>query len=156
MITVFLIACPCAVGLAVPMAVMLSTAEASKVGLLISGGDVIEKGSKIDVVVFDKTGTLTVGKPEVIEAISAEGKETEFLFAAGSLAQFSSHPLSKAITLFIQYKKINIGDPDKFKNNAGFGVEAVIENKRILMGSRDYLIKDNINVPLIEQVGSYV
>ncbi|MGZ3806980.1 MAG: heavy metal translocating P-type ATPase [Bacteriovorax sp.] len=155
MIAVLLIACPCALGLAVPMGVMLSTAEASRKGLLISGGDIIEKASSIDVVVFDKTGTLTEGHPEVTEVLS-KIDEGEFFRIVGSVVQYSNHPLSKAISKFIDSKKINISDPDKFKNIPGFGTESLFEGRRILMGKAELLTRENIRVEESSMTGSLV
>lgn len=145
MIAVLLIACPCALGLAVPMAVMLSTAQASKDGLLIGGGDVIEKGSSIDTVVFDKTGTLTVGSPIVTHYETAID-EKEFFRIAGSVVQYSNHPLSKAISKFLEKKDIKLFDPDKFKNLPGMGMESFFENKKILIGKKELLEENNIKV----------
>lgn len=154
MIAVLLIACPCALGLAVPMAVMLSTAQASRDGLLIGGGDVIEKGSKIDTVVFDKTGTLTAGAP-VVTYFQTSMEEKEFFRIAGSIVQYSNHPLSKAITRFIEEKQIKIFDPDKFKNLPGMGMESSFEDKRVLIGKKELLEQNGIKVDA-ELLGSLV
>lgn len=155
MISVLLIACPCALGLAVPMAVMLSTVEASKAGLLIGGGEVIERASGINTVVFDKTGTLTEGHPIVSEFITTT-KVEEFLAIAGSVTQYSNHPLSHAVTLFVQDKKIKLDDPDKFKNIPGFGVESELNGKKVLVGNAELLKRESIDFPLNEKVGSHV
>ena len=157
MISVLLIACPCALGLAVPMAVMLSTSEASQIGLLIGGGDVIERGSKISVVVFDKTGTLTEGKPQVESVISANAEKiNEFYKIAASVAQYSNHPLAKAITQHLDSLNIDKTDPDKFKNIPGMGVVALVNGKKILMGSREFLLENNIQVDQSLLNGSHV
>lgn len=145
MIAVLLIACPCALGLAVPMAVMLSTTQASRDGLLIGGGDVIEKGSHIDTVVFDKTGTLTMGSP-IVTHFESTMDEQNFLRIAGSIAQYSNHPLSKAISKFIEEKGIKIFDPDTFKNLPGMGMESEFEGKKILMGKKELLTSHGIAV----------
>ena len=155
MISVFLIACPCALGLAVPMAVMLGTTEASKAGLLISGGDVIEKGAKIDIVVFDKTGTLTQGQPKVVDVIY-NGDQEEFYKIVGSVVQYSTHPLSKAIYKFIESKKCKISDPDKFKDIPGAGFISEIEGKKIIVGSAQFLKSENISLIESELIGSLV
>ncbi len=155
MIAVLVIACPCALGLAVPMAVMLSTAEASKAGLLISGGEVIEKASSIDVMVFDKTGTLTEGRPIVSEFKTSLNSD-EFLKIAGSVVQYSNHPLSAAITKYIETKKIKLADPDAFKNLPGMGMESTLFGKKILIGKKELLENAGIKVDDIEIVGSLV
>jgi Cu+-exporting ATPase len=153
MISVLLIACPCALGLAVPMAVMLSTAQAAKFGLLINGGEALEKGASIDVVFFDKTGTLTMGNPQVVYATSLDDN---FFTYADAMAQYSNHPLSLAITNFLKEKKINPPDPDAFQNIPGFGLQGKIGNKNILMGNADLLTKHKIKIIESGIVGSYV
>ena len=155
MVSVLLIACPCALGLAVPMAVMLSTSNAVKSGLLISGGDVIEKANEVEIVVFDKTGTLTEGKPTVVSFFT-NINEDEFLLLSASCTQYSNHPLSNAITEFSKDKKLKLQDPDKFKNIPGLGFEAQIRHRNILIGSADLLKHYNVEFPLSEKVGSHV
>jgi Cu+-exporting ATPase len=161
MIAVLLIACPCALGLAVPMAVMITTAEASKSGLLIGGGEVIERASTIDIIVFDKTGTLTEGHPNVIDYEFSPNSntpidESEFFRIVGSITRNSSHPLSHSITQFIEARKIKLGDPDKFKNIPGFGVESLFEGKKVLVGNAALLKRENIEVRESQKIGSLV
>jgi Cu+-exporting ATPase len=155
MISVLLIACPCALGLAVPLAVLLTTAESSKSGLLIGGGEVIERASSIDLVIFDKTGTLTEGHPIVTDFESVIEK-MEFLRIAGSISQNSGHPLSQAVTQFVISHSIKLGDPDKFKNIPGLGIESVFEGKKILVGNAKLLKKENIEFNESTKVGSLV
>ncbi len=155
MIAVLLIACPCALGLAVPIAVLLSTVEASKVGLLIGGGDAIEKASSIDTVVFDKTGTLTQGHPVVVNYHSLIDEKVFFSFAA-SASQYSNHPLSQAISKFVAEKNINLFEPDKFKNIPGLGVDCFIEGKQVLLGSASFLNRAAIKISENVEVGSHV
>lgn len=155
MIAVLLIACPCALGLAVPMAVMITTAEASRSGLLIGGGEVIERASSVDVIVFDKTGTLTEGHPHVVEFESLIDTN-DFFRVVGSITQNSGHPLSKSITHFIEKEKISLGDPDKFKNLPGLGVEGVFEDKRVLIGNYELLKQNNVEVLESKKIGSLV
>ena len=156
MIAVLLIACPCALGLAVPIAVMITTAEASKSGLLIGGGEVIERASSIEVVVFDKTGTLTEGLPVVIEYESKNIEMNEFLRIVGSVTNYSSHPLSKSISQLIESKNVKLSDPDKFKDIPGFGVESLFENKSVLIGNAKLLKKENIQFDESDKTGSLV
>lgn len=155
MIAVLLIACPCALGLAVPLAVMITTAEASKLGLLIGGGEVIERASSINVIVFDKTGTLTEGQPKVIE-VESTINEDEFLRIVGSVTRHSSHPLSRSITQFIENKKILLGDPDKFKTIPGLGIDGLFEGKRVLIGNADFLKNEKSEIILSDKIGSLV
>jgi Cu+-exporting ATPase len=162
MITVLVIACPCALGLAVPMAIMLSTSEAAKNGLLISGGDIIEKGSHIDTIVFDKTGTLTEGRPKLSQIYFFQDglTESELLKIAASAVQYSTHPLSQSITNEAVKKSLMLVDPDKFKSITGLGVIAEIAGKNLALGNAE-LIKQETGVAVPtnfyeDNVGSYV
>lgn len=163
MITVFVIACPCALGLAVPMAIMISTGEASKDGLLISGGDVVEKGSHIDTVVFDKTGTLTTGAPIVttLYIFEKEKSKEEVILLSASLSQLSTHPLSKTICEHAKSFNLNLLDPDTFKNLTGLGVSGSIGSNELALGNMDLMesIGATHQVPPTfyeENIGSYV
>jgi Cu+-exporting ATPase len=155
MIAVLLIACPCALGLAVPMAVMITTAEAAKSGLLIGGGEVIERASSIEVIVFDKTGTLTEGLPNVT-SYETSINQNDFFRIVGSVTQNSNHPLSQSITKFIDTFKIKLGDPDKFKNIPGFGIESQMDGKKVLIGNAEFLKRENIEVVQSQKIGSLV
>lgn len=163
MIAVLVIACPCALGLAVPMAIMLSTSEAAKNGLLISGGDIVEKGSHIDTIVFDKTGTLTEGHPELTKIVlfNTEEKEAELLKIAASSLQYSTHPLSQSIANAAIKKDIKLLDPDKFKSLTGLGVVAELNGKTLALGNADLLRQEGVTEAISEEfykkhVGSYV
>ncbi|MBC7428262.1 MAG: cadmium-translocating P-type ATPase [Bacteriovorax sp.] len=163
MITVLVIACPCALGLAVPMAIMLSTSEAAKSGLLISGGDVIEKGSHIDTIVFDKTGTLTEGHPELTDIVlfDSSANADELLKLAATSLQYSTHPLSQSIANAATKKNIELSDPDKFKSLTGLGVTAEINKKQMALGNADLLRQENVEGIIPESfykqhIGSFV
>jgi len=147
MIAVLVIACPCALGLATPTAVVVSTGRAAMKGILISGGDVIEKGDKIDTIVFDKTGTLTVGRPQV-EKINFLKKvdENEFLKEIGSIEHYSEHPISKSIVDYVKNKKISLIDPDSFEIISGKGLTAQISGKEFIIGNKNLLEENNILV----------
>lgn len=163
MISVLVIACPCALGLAVPMAIMLSTSEAAKNGLLISGGNIIEKGSHIDTIVFDKTGTLTEGRPELtkIYLFDETANEEVILKLAASSLQYSTHPLSQSIANAAIKKSISLVDPDKFKSLTGLGVTSEIDGTNIALGNAELLkqmgVLETIPEDFFKQnVGSYV
>lgn len=150
-IAVLVIACPCALGLAVPMSVMISTREALKLGMLINGGEVLEIGSKIDTIIFDKTGTLTKGKPKVSEFKLIENVDGDkILKFAASCAAYSSHPLSLAIVDYAKKQNILFVDPDKFKNLVGLGFEAKIENDEILMGSLKLMKEKSVEMQSLD------
>lgn len=163
MIAVLVIACPCALGLAVPMAIMLSTSEAAKNGLLISGGNIIEKGSHIDTIVFDKTGTLTEGRPELtqIHLFDKTADTAMVLKLAASSLQYSTHPLSQSIANHALKQEISLLDPDKFKSLTGLGVIAEMNGKSLALGNADLLKQEGVLEVIpesfyTENVGSYV
>ncbi len=147
MIAVLVIACPCALGLATPTAVVVSTGRASSKGILISGGEVIEKAHKIDTFIFDKTGTLTEGRPS-IEKIKyfKQLDENTFLKEIASIENFSEHPISKAIVNFAREKKIEISKPEKFEIIPGKGIKATINQNNFLIGNEDFLKEEGINI----------
>ncbi len=130
-VSVMVVACPCALGIATPLVFAVATAVAGKRGILIKGADVIERGRGIRTVVFDKTGTLTVGLPEVVKY---EGPE-DLLPYAYSLARRSQHPYSRAIVRFVKAKKMRVQD---FKVIAGKGLEGVVDGRRVRLGRADF------------------
>jgi Cu+-exporting ATPase len=163
MIAVLVIACPCALGLAVPMVIMLATTKAAQNGLLVTGGDVLEKGSHIDVVVFDKTGTLTQGQPQLTSiVIIGDGQaENYFLQIAASCSQYSSHPLSQCLFNSAVKKNLELLDPDKFQSETGLGIVAEYQGKEVLLGNNNLLEKYNVENTVSEKfyqehIGSYI
>jgi Cu+-exporting ATPase len=157
MIAVLVIACPCALGLATPTAVVVSTGRASHKGILISGGEIIEKAEKIDTFIFDKTGTLTEGKPSV-EKITYFKKvdESIFLSEIASIENFSEHPISKAIVNFAKEKELRLNEPQKFEIIPGRGVRGNISNKTFLIGSESMLREGGIEVSSLDFMGTKV
>lgn len=146
-ITVLVISCPCAVGLATPAAIMVGTGKGAENGILIKTGEALERAQKLDTIVFDKTGTLTVGKPELTDVISSGGySENEVLRIAATVEKGSEHPLGEAVVNGAQTRSINPGTAEKFKNVPGHGVEAVFEGKRILLGTRKLMDDNNIEI----------
>ena len=163
MIAVLVIACPCALGLAVPMVIMLATTKAAEDGLLISGGDVLEKGSHIKTIVFDKTGTLTEGRPKLTKTVIFDGEKSEkyFLEIAASCSQFSNHPLSQTLVNEANKNDLKITDPDKFESLTGLGVVAQYNKQEVLLGNLNLLTQYNVKSILppnfyAEHIGSYV
>lgn len=146
MIAVLVIACPCALGLATPTAVVVATGRASIKGLLIGGGEVIEKGVSIDTIIFDKTGTLTAGKPEVTEVQTVAGiSEDELVKIAASIEAYSEHPIAKAIVKYAHQLELELDDPDMFENISGKGIEAELNDCDYLVGSRALLESKNVS-----------
>ncbi len=127
---VLVIACPCALGLATPTALIVGTGIAAKYGILIKGGEALEKASKIDTIVFDKTGTITQGKPNVSDVVALNGfSENDVLRFAASLEQFSTHPIAHAIFTYVQSQSIPLAQVDNYVTLAGIGVKGQIEGK---------------------------
>jgi len=158
MIAVLVIACPCALGLATPTAVVVSTGVASKKGMLIGGGDIIEKGDGVDTIIFDKTGTLTYGKPFVKNVRLLNDRKTEeFLYEVASIESFSEHPLSKAILNYAKEKEITLGFPESFEVVSGKGIKAKLNGDDFLIGSSRFLLENNVHFDLeVETTGSQV
>ncbi len=136
-ITVLIISCPCAVGLATPSAIMAGTAKGAEKGILIKGGEALERASKIDTVVLDKTGTLTKGRPSLTDIIETSNlKESEILRLAASVEKGSEHPLGEAIVREAEEKKMKLKKISDFEAIPGKGVRARLGKKRIYLGSR--------------------
>ena len=134
-ITVFVIACPDALGLATPMAVMVSTGLGAANGILFKNASALEDATKLNVIVFDKTGTLTVGQPEVVEIITAEGvTEDAVLIAAAAVEQGSAHPLAQAVVR--RAAKLTIEAPTDFESLDGMGARAETANGTVFLGNR--------------------
>ena len=147
-ISVLVIACPCALGLATPTAIMVGTGKGAENGILIKGGEALETTHKIDTIVFDKTGTITEGKPKVADIITNSISEEELLILAASSEKGSEHPLGEAILNEGRNKNLKLKKIDKFNAIAGQGIDVVIENKNILLGNRKLMIDQNIDITI--------
>ena len=135
-ISVLVIACPCALGLATPTAIMVGTGQGAENGILIKGGEALETAHKIDTVVFDKTGTITEGKPKITDVLIAGSMEAEQLLRlAASAEKGSEHPLGQAIVSGAQERGLLLLPADSFDSLTGRGVEAVINNQSVLAGN---------------------
>ena len=138
--SVLIIACPCALGLAVPAAIMVGLGRGAKRGILIRNIDAIERAEKVKVIIFDKTGTITTGKPTVVSVIPiGRMRPEEILRLAAGAELFGSHPLGMAIVEHARAQGINIPEPSGFNNEPGLGVSAEIEGKSYLVGSEQLL-----------------
>ena len=152
-VTILVVFCPCALVLATPTAIMAGIGNASKYGMLIKGGDVVERLSKIKNIAFDKTGTLTYGKLSVVEykSFSHEYDDETFLKILASVEAYSEHPLGKAIISYYKENNEELLDIQNFKVNPGKGITATLDEKSILVGNLK-LIKDvdiNLNKDII-------
>ena len=136
-IAVLIIACPCALGLATPMSVMVGVGRGAQSGVLIKNAEALEKMDKIDTLIIDKTGTITQGKPSVekVAVFDNENEEGEILQYMASLNQMSEHPLAEAIVNYAKEKNIKLLDADQFKSITGMGVQAHINGKEIMLGN---------------------
>jgi Cu+-exporting ATPase len=145
-ITVLVISCPCAVGLATPAAIMVGTGKGAENGILIKGGGPLEMAHKLNTIVFDKTGTLTRGEPRLIDVIStARHTKEEVLRLAAIAEKGSEHPLGEAIIKGASSRKIEIPDATMFKAIPGHGVMAQFDGKRILLGTRKLMTDNGID-----------
>ncbi len=149
MVTVIVICCPHALGLAVPLVVAKSTALSAKHGLLIKNRTAFENARKITTIVFDKTGTLTVGKFEVSKVVSLNKdiKENEIIRLASALEQKSEHPIATGILQKVKDLKLTIPQAENFKAITGQGVEATVEGKKLLVVSPGYLKENKVTLP---------
>ena len=146
-VSVVVIACPCALGLATPTAVMVGAGQGSKLGILIKGGEPLQKLSQIKNVVFDKTGTLTEGKPEVTDVVSvSKNSERELLSIVASLEASSEHSLAKAILTKAKQDKINFSSVSNFKAISGRGISGEVENINYAFGNIKLIIDKQIAI----------
>lgn len=143
---VLVIACPCALGLATPTAIIVGTDKGAENGILIKGGEDLEIANKIHTIVFDKTGTLTKGEPEVTDIVSFTNNQNDLLQLAASIEKNSEHPLAEAIIKKAKKENLNIIEPKNFEAIAGQGVSGEIEGKQILVGNEKLMEKFNITI----------
>lgn len=148
MIAVLVIACPCALGLATPTAIMVASGKAAENGILFKGGEVLEKAHHIDTIVFNKTGTLTKGKPEVVAIKTYGGDKEEFLGQVASVEKLSNHPLSQTIVNKAKEKELPLREVMAFKNILGYGLSATINGKTMLVGNANLMTKNDVNLDL--------
>ena len=135
-VSVLIIACPCAMGLAVPTSIMVSTGRAAELGVLFRGGDALQVLEDVEVVAFDKTGTITEGRPEVSDVIPADGfRREDILRLAGAVEARSEHPIARAIMAAVGH----VPDAARFKTATGKGVSAMVEGKRVQVGSSRFV-----------------
>jgi Cu+-exporting ATPase len=144
-VTVLVISCPCAVGLATPSAMMAGTGKAAEWGVLFKGAEAIENASKLRVIVFDKTGTLTKGEPSVTDVLTGESDAAAVLRLAAVAEKNSEHPLGEAIVRSAEARGLTFVEADSFNSVPGHGVEAQIEGRAVLVGNRKLMRERNID-----------
>ncbi|MBI5794613.1 copper-translocating P-type ATPase [Candidatus Uhrbacteria bacterium] len=150
-VSVVVIACPCALGLATPTSIMVATGKGAELGILIRGGEPLEAAKAIDTIIFDKTGTLTKGKPEVTNVLAFDGTEERVLTIAASLEQGSEHPLAESIVAHAKAKGLALSGAEAFRAVPGHGIEGSLEGKKYFLGNRKLMEREQINVQGCEQ-----
>ena len=146
-ISVLIIACPCALGLATPTAIMVGTGRGALSGILIKGGESLENAGRIDTIVFDKTGTLTKGTPEVVDIVSLQDmSEKDLISYAAAVEKLSEHPLGEAVVKKALEMEITLPETEEFDYTPGKGVTGVVEGKKVMAGKEAYLEEAGIKI----------
>ncbi len=146
-VSVLVIACPCALGLATPTAIMVGTGKGAKKGILIKGGDALETAHKLNSIIFDKTGTITKGTPEVTDIVPINIKsENKLLQLAASIEKNSEHPLAEAIVKKAKQNKLSLGNPKGFRAIPGHGIKAKLNKTQYYFGNSKLMIDNKINI----------
>ena len=151
-VTVLIIACPCAVGMAVPMSLVAGVGKGAEHGVLIRNGEALQTASQLKIVVLDKTGTITKGKPELTDVVPASGFDKEtLLHYAASADQLSEHPLAQAIVWGARTQGAPLTEPSQFEAVPGHGVETMVENRRVLVGNAKLMSRHKVDSSQIKK-----
>ncbi|HEX9321128.1 MAG TPA: copper-translocating P-type ATPase [Xanthobacteraceae bacterium] len=151
-VTVLIIACPCALGLATPMSIMVGVGRGAQAGVLIKNAEALERMEKVDTLVVDKTGTLTEGKPKLVAVVPAEGlDENEVLRLAASLERASEHPLARAIVDAAAARNVALAEVAEFDAPTGKGVVGTVEGRRLALGNARFLTELKISTAALER-----
>lgn len=148
-VSTLIIACPCAMGLATPTAVMIATGKGAENGILIKNAEALEVLGKVNAVMFDKTGTITKGKPEVTDIICNKEDERDLIRGVASVEQFSEHHMAKAIVEKAKAMGVKVSQAKMFRAVPGYGVFAKVGNALIFVGSEEYMKKEKFKIPQI-------
>ncbi len=156
LVAVLVIACPCALGLATPTAIMAGTGKGAERGVLFKNSEALELASKLDTVVLDKTGTITVGKPAVVDVVCLDGNfanENEFLRLAASAERGSEHPLGRAIVAEATRRGLSLLEPKSFKASRGLGISAAVDGREVLAGKPGWFMEMGLDLgPLAQEL----
>ena len=153
-VTILVVACPCSLGLATPLAIVISEGVCATNGILVKKSETLENASKINTIVFDKTGTLTYGTLKIAEILNYSNlSNNELIQLAGSLEAKSTHPISKAFIEYLETNKIKLLNVEKFEDISGYGITGIIDDNTILVGNSKLLDKNNIENNYKEQEG---
>ena len=152
-VAVLVIACPCAMGLATPTAVMVGTGKGAEMGILFKSSEALERAGRLNTIILDKTGTITRGQPMVTDILAQgfEGGEEELLRLAASVEQVSEHPLGEAILASAGERELKLSEPGGFKAEAGAGVEAEVDGRKVLVGNRRMLAARGYDLAAFEE-----
>ncbi|MDG2433237.1 heavy metal translocating P-type ATPase [Flavobacterium sp.] len=145
-IAVLIIACPCALGLATPMSVMVGVGKGAQNGILIKNAEALENMNKINVLITDKTGTITEGKPSVEKVVSTTNEEEKVLQIIASINQYSEHPLAEAVVNYAKSKNIKLSEVRDFENVTGKGVTGTVDGKKVALGNKKLMEQTKANV----------
>lgn len=153
-VSVLIIACPCALGLATPMSIMVGVGRGAQAGVLIKNAEALERMEKIDTLVVDKTGTLTEGKPKVVSIVAAAGfQEAEILRLAASVERASEHPLADAIVRAARERNLDVGEVEDFDSPTGKGATGKVDGKTVLLGNANYFASLGIETQSLHEQG---
>jgi P-type Cu+ transporter len=152
-VAVLIIACPCALGLATPLGIMVGTGRAAQLGVIIKGGEVLEDTRRIDTIVLDKTGTVTEGKMSLVDVVAPDGDADELLTLAGAVEQRSEHPIARAVADAATRagSARSVGEVEGFVNKPGFGVKAMVDGVEVRVGRRSLF--DTVPAPIERAAG---
>jgi Cu+-exporting ATPase len=145
-VAVLIIACPCALGLATPTAIMVGTGRGAEMGVLIRSGEALETAQKLNTIIFDKTGTLTEGRPRVTDVLTAGMDETPLIRLAAAVERGSEHALGEAIVRESQERGLDLPDVSNFEAVPGKGVRGEVESRRLVVGTRAFLAESGIDL----------
>lgn len=147
-VSVLIIACPCALGLATPMSIMVGVGRAAQMGILVRNAEAIETTEKVTHLITDKTGTLTAGRPQITAVHASSGQEdSRVIRVAGAIEQNSEHPLARAIVNYARERFDNLPTPSEFVSTTGGGVRGKIEGQKVQIGKRGFLSENGIHIP---------
>jgi P-type Cu+ transporter len=154
-VAVLIIACPCALGLATPMAIMVGTGRGARAGVLIKNAEALEVLEKVDTLAFDKTGTLTEGKPTVESVVAVSGgSETELIRLAASLEQGSEHPLGSAMVAAAKTNNMTLASATDFQSSTGLGISGNVDGKTVSVGSEKFLEQTGVSIDALKDTAA--
>ena len=150
-VTILVVACPCSLGLATPLAIVVAEGLCANHGILVKKSEILENAEKIDAIVFDKTGTLTYGTLKIAEVKNYSKRiEEELLQLVASIESKSTHPIAKAFADYVKEKKLPLFEVKEFENKSGYGITGIVEGKQLLLGNAKILEKNQIQNPYEE------